>query len=49
MNLRQILFRYRSYTPLPFLALFKFFPMFSRISHAYRFVIGLSLGCAAAN
>lgn len=29
--------------PLPFLALFKLIPMFSRISHAYRFVIGLSL------
>lgn len=29
--------------PLPFLALFKWFPMFSRISHAYRFVVGLSL------
>lgn len=32
--------------PLPFLAFFKFFPMFSRISHAYRFVIGLSLALA---
>ena len=31
------------WVPLPFLALFKWFPMFSRISHAYRFVIGLSL------
>ncbi len=29
--------------PLPFLALFEWFPSFSRISHAYRFVIGLSL------
>ncbi len=29
--------------PLPFLALFKWFPMFSRISHAYRFIVGLSL------
>ncbi|MSQ03705.1 MAG: hypothetical protein EXR71_17765 [Myxococcales bacterium] len=31
------------WVPLPFLALFKWFPMFSRISHAYRFVVGLSL------
>lgn len=31
------------WVPLPFLALFKWFPMFSRISHAYRFVMGLSL------
>jgi len=29
--------------PLPFLALYEGFPMFSRVSHAYRFVIGLSL------
>jgi hypothetical protein len=29
--------------PLPFLALFKWFPMFSRISHAYRFVVGITL------
>lgn len=29
--------------PLPFLALFKWLPMFSRISHAYRFVVGVSL------
>ncbi len=29
--------------PLPFLALHEAVPMFSRISHAYRFVIGLSL------
>ncbi len=31
------------WVPLPFLAFFKFFPMFSRISHAYRFVVGLTL------
>ena len=30
--------------PLPFLALFKGVPMFSRISHAYRFSVGVSLG-----
>lgn len=30
--------------PLPFLALFDAFPLFSRISHAYRFVVGASLG-----
>ena len=29
--------------PLPFLALFKWTPMFSRISHAYRFSVGVSL------
>jgi hypothetical protein len=29
--------------PLPFLALFKWFPMFSRISHAYRFSVGIGL------
>lgn len=29
--------------PLPFLALFKGAPMFSRISHAYRFSVGVSL------
>ncbi len=29
--------------PLPFLALFDAFPLFSRISHAYRFVVGASL------
>ena len=29
--------------PLPFLALFKWFPMFSRISHAYRFTVGVGL------
>ncbi len=29
--------------PLPFLALFKWFPMFSRISHAYRFSVGVGL------
>jgi len=29
--------------PLPFLALHEAVPMFSRISHAYRFVVGLSL------
>ena len=29
---------------LPFLALFKGVPMFSRISHAYRFSVGVSLG-----
>lgn len=32
--------------PLPFLALFELTPIFSRISHAYRFVVGLSLGLA---
>ncbi|MGB0639640.1 MAG: hypothetical protein ACPGTU_09920 [Myxococcota bacterium] len=30
--------------PLPFLALFKWLPMFSRISHAYRFTVGITLG-----
>lgn len=30
--------------PLPFLALFQWFPLFSRISHAYRCVMGLTLG-----
>jgi len=29
--------------PLPFVALFKWFPMFSRISHAYRFSVGVGL------
>ncbi len=29
--------------PLPFLALFEWFPMFSRISHAYRFTVGSTL------
>jgi len=29
--------------PLPFLALFEYTPIFSRISHAYRFVVGLTL------
>lgn len=29
--------------PLPFLALFQWFPMFSRISHAYRFTVGSTL------
>jgi hypothetical protein len=29
--------------PLPFLALFEWTPIFSRISHAYRFVVGLTL------
>jgi hypothetical protein len=29
--------------PLPFLALFKWIPMFSRISHAYRFSVGITL------
>jgi hypothetical protein len=32
--------------PLPFLGLYEAVPMFSRISHAYRFVIGLSLALA---
>ncbi|MES2643435.1 MAG: hypothetical protein V4850_28385 [Myxococcota bacterium] len=32
--------------PLPFLALFEAFPLFSRISHAYRFVLGASLALA---
>ena len=31
------------WVPLPFLALFDAFPVFSRISHAYRFVLGASL------
>lgn len=35
-----------SWIPLPFLALFKWFPMFSRISHAYRFAVGASLALA---
>jgi len=35
--------------PLPFLAFYKLFPMFSRISHAYRFVQGATLAlCVAA-
>lgn len=29
--------------PLPFLALYQWFPMFSRISHAYRFAMGVAL------
>ncbi len=29
--------------PLPFLALFEWIPMFSRISHAYRFAVGITL------
>ncbi len=29
--------------PLPFLALFQWFPLFSRISHAYRFAIGAAM------
>jgi hypothetical protein len=29
--------------PMPFLLFFKLFPMFSRISHAYRFIVGGSL------
>jgi hypothetical protein len=29
--------------PLPFLGLYEWAPMFSRISHAYRFVVGLTL------
>jgi hypothetical protein len=29
--------------PLPFLALFKWIPMFERISHAYRFTVGITL------
>lgn len=32
------------WVPLPFLALYETVPMFSRISHAYRFVMGLTLG-----
>ncbi len=32
--------------PLPFLFLFRAFPLFSRISHAYRFAIGATLGLA---
>jgi len=32
--------------PLPFLALFKWFPLFSRISHAYRFSLAVTLGLA---
>lgn len=31
---------------LPFLTLFEVFPLFSRISHAYRFVLGASLALA---
>ncbi len=31
------------WVPLPFLAFFKAFPMFSRISHAYRFVQGATV------
>lgn len=31
------------FIPLPFLALFEYTPVFSRISHAYRFVVGLTL------
>lgn len=31
--------------PLPFLALYQWFPMFSRISHAYRFVVGPRWRC----
>lgn len=31
------------FLPLPFLALFEYTPVFSRISHAYRFVVGLTL------
>lgn len=31
------------WVPLPFLALFEGFPLFSRISHAYRFAVGASL------
>ncbi|MFZ5481680.1 MAG: hypothetical protein ACOZNI_33260 [Myxococcota bacterium] len=34
------------WVPLPFLALFEWFPMFGRISHAYRFAIGASLALA---
>ena len=29
--------------PLPFLGLFEWFPMFSRISHAYRFAVGITV------
>jgi hypothetical protein len=36
------------WVPLPFLALFQWFPAFSRISHAYRFVVGVSLGFSIA-
>lgn len=32
--------------PLPFLALYKGVPLLSRISHAYRFTLGISLGLA---
>ena len=34
--------------PLPFLAFYKLFPMFSRISHAYRFVQGATLALCIA-
>jgi hypothetical protein len=34
--------------PLPFLALYKGVPMFSRVSHAYRFTLGVALGLALA-
>jgi pimeloyl-ACP methyl ester carboxylesterase len=32
--------------PLPFLALFEAIPLFDRISHPFRFVVGVSLGTA---
>ena len=32
--------------PLPFLVFFKAFPLFSRISHPFRFVVGVELGLA---
>ena len=32
--------------PLPFLALYQWFPMFSRISHAYRFAMGTAMALA---
>ena len=34
------------FIPLPFLVLFEYTPVFSRISHAYRFVVGLTLALA---
>ncbi len=36
------------WVPLPFLAFYKLFPMFSRISHAYRFVQGATVALAVA-
>ena len=35
-----------SRVPLPFLLFFKAFPLFSRISHPFRFIVGVELGLA---